>query len=141
MAWRLTGALEFLSATTISKSLGVHHDPHEPLLDSRCFKLHPRHFYQKSGCRAGRMWHVGDRIRQRRHVPQAKVHQHHATAIKIKNPQLSQNMIDYSFAFLSSGSTRVILKWIENNFKESPEEMAKLIFDYTNCGIAALDKE
>jgi hypothetical protein len=31
----------------------------------------------------------------------------------------------------------VILKWIENDFKETPEEMARLINAFTNYGIAS----
>lgn len=66
----------------------------------------------------------------------AEVYQHHASALMDKNPPISQNLIDYTFALLSSGSTKVILKWIENDFQESPEEMARLINAFTNYGIA-----
>ena len=65
----------------------------------------------------------------------AETYHHHASTLMSKNPQLSQNMIDYSFAFLSSGGNKVILKWIENDFEESPEEMAKLINAYSIFGI------
>jgi hypothetical protein len=54
-----------------------------------------------------------------------------------KNPPISQNIIDYTFALLSSCSTKVILKWIENDFKETPEEMARLINAFINYGIAS----
>jgi len=68
----------------------------------------------------------------------AVTHKHHAKALAEKNPHISRNMIDYSFAYLSSGSTRAILKWIENDFEESPEEMAALIDAFSNCGISYL---
>lgn len=68
----------------------------------------------------------------------AETYKHHAMALAQKNPQISKNMIDYSFAYLSSGSTRAILKWIENDFEESPEEMAALINAFSNCGITHL---
>jgi AcrR family transcriptional regulator len=65
----------------------------------------------------------------------AEVYNHHVSAWMSKNPPLSQNMIDYTFALLSSGSTQVIMKWIENDFKETPEEMAALINTFVNCGL------
>jgi AcrR family transcriptional regulator len=71
----------------------------------------------------------------------AEVYKHHASALMSKDPPISQNMIDYTFALLSSGSTKVILKWIENDFEESPEEMARLINAFTNYGIASYVEE
>ena len=68
----------------------------------------------------------------------AEIYEHHASALVNVNPPISQNMIDYSFALLSSGCTKVILKWIENDFEESPEEMALLINAFTNYGFASL---
>lgn len=68
----------------------------------------------------------------------AETYKHHASTLMSINPLLSQNMIDYSFAFLSSGGNKVILKWIENDFEESPEEMAKLINAYTIFGIESI---
>ena len=68
----------------------------------------------------------------------AEVYEHHALAWRGKNPQISENMIEYSFAFLASGSTRVIHKWIENDFEESPEEIAKFINAFTNVELTAL---
>jgi AcrR family transcriptional regulator len=70
----------------------------------------------------------------------AKVHQYHTCALLSKNQPISQNMIDYTFALLSSGSSNVILKWIDNDFEESPKDMAKLINAFTNCGIVSLSK-
>jgi AcrR family transcriptional regulator len=67
----------------------------------------------------------------------AEAYKHHTSALMSINPPVSQNMIDYTFALLSSGSTKVILKWIENDLEESPEEMAKLINAFTNFGIAS----
>jgi AcrR family transcriptional regulator len=66
-----------------------------------------------------------------------EVYKHHTSALISINPPIPQNMIDYTFALLSSGSTKVILKWIENDFEESPEEMARLINAFTNYGIAS----
>ena len=68
-----------------------------------------------------------------------ETYKYHASALMSKDPQLSQNLIDYSFAFLSSGGNKVILKWIENDFEESSEEMARLIYAFTNAGIASLE--
>ena len=68
----------------------------------------------------------------------AEVYEHHASIITSRNPPISRNMIEYSFALLSSGSTKAIMKWIENEFEESPEEMARLINAYTNYGFAYL---
>jgi len=71
----------------------------------------------------------------------AETYKHHASTLLNKNPQLSLNMVDYSFAFLSSGGNKVILKWIENNFEEPPEEMARLINAFTDFGFAYLSSD
>ena len=67
----------------------------------------------------------------------AEVYEHHASVLISKHQPISQNMIDYTFALLSSGSTKVILNWIENDFEESPEEMAKLIHAFTMFGFGS----
>ncbi len=66
----------------------------------------------------------------------AEVYRHHVSAFMSKDPTIPQTRIDYTFALLSSGSTQVIMKWIDNNFEESPEEMAALINTFVNCGIS-----
>lgn len=67
----------------------------------------------------------------------ASVYHYHAAALVRHDQPVSQNMIDYTFALLSSGCTQVILKWIENDFAETPEEMAELINRFAACGMAA----
>ena len=67
-----------------------------------------------------------------------EAYKHHASALISKNQPISQNMIDYTFALLSSGGTQVILKWIENDFEESPKDMARLINAFTNYGFTSL---
>ena len=68
----------------------------------------------------------------------AETYKYHTSVLISKHPPISQNMIDYTFALLSSGSTKVILNWIENNFEESAEEMAKLIHAYTDFAFSSL---
>jgi hypothetical protein len=68
----------------------------------------------------------------------AESYRHHASAMIGKNYPVSQNMIDYTFALLSSGCTKVILEWIDKDFEESPEEMASLINTFTLCGFASI---
>jgi AcrR family transcriptional regulator len=64
----------------------------------------------------------------------AETYQHHLLALKEKAPPISKSMIDYSFALISSGSTRVIMKWIENGFEETPEAMARLVNGFAEFG-------
>ena len=68
----------------------------------------------------------------------AEAYEHHLLALKDNRVPFSKNMVDYSFALVSSGSARVIMKWIENDFAESPEEMASLINHFTNTGFSSL---
>ena len=65
------------------------------------------------------------------------IYEHHAAALR-KNKAISDNMIDYSFAFLKQGCMQVLYKWIENGFKESPDEMAKLIVGIIQNGIQSV---
>lgn len=67
----------------------------------------------------------------------AAVYQYHAAALLRKAQPISENMIAYTFALLSSGCTQVILKWIENDFAENPAEMARLINSFAECGMTA----
>ena len=68
----------------------------------------------------------------------AEAYEHHLLALKDIQVPISKNMVDYSIALVSSGSARVIMKWIENDFAESPQEMARLINHFTNTGFASL---
>ena len=68
----------------------------------------------------------------------AEAYEHHLLALKDNKVPISKNMTDYSFALVSSGSARVIMKWIENDYEESPEEMARLINHFTNTGFSSL---
>jgi AcrR family transcriptional regulator len=68
----------------------------------------------------------------------AEAYEHHLLALEDIKVPISKNMVDYSFALVSSGSARVIMKWIENDFAEPPEEMARLINHFTNTGFSSL---
>ena len=68
----------------------------------------------------------------------AEAYEHHLLALKEIKVPISKNMVDYSFALVSSGSARVIMKWIQNDYTESPEEMAWLINYFTNTGFSSL---
>jgi len=68
----------------------------------------------------------------------AEAYEHHLLALEDIKVPISKNMVDYSFALVSSGSARVIMKWIKNDFAEPPQEMARLINHFTNTGFASL---
>lgn len=68
----------------------------------------------------------------------AEAYEHHLLALKDIQVPISKNMVDYSFALVSSGSARVIMKWIQNDYAESPQEMARLINYFTNTGFSSL---
>ena len=52
-----------------------------------------------------------------------------ATEWKNKLTKFSTNQIDYIFNFFAFGSIGIIEKWIDDKFKNSPEEISKLIND------------
>ena len=68
----------------------------------------------------------------------AEAYEHHLLALEDIKVPISKNMVDYSFALVSSGSARVIMKWIKNDFAEPPQEMARLINHFTNTGFSSL---
>ena len=51
------------------------------------------------------------------------------TEWKNKLTKFSTNQIDYIFNFFAFGSIGIIEKWIDDKFKNSPEEISKLIND------------
>ena len=55
-----------------------------------------------------------------------------ATEWKNKLTKFSTDQIDYIFNFFAFGSIGIIEKWIDDKFKNSPEEISKLINDLCN---------